>query len=50
MKTHIKLISCFFIAVASSFTASLFTITTQTTSSKGAKRTTQVVYGTNEAP
>jgi Tfp pilus assembly protein PilX len=31
-------------------TASLFTITTQTTSSKGARRTTQVVYGTNEAP
>ena len=34
----------------SGLTASLFTITTQTTSSKGAQRTTQVVYGTNESP
>jgi Tfp pilus assembly protein PilX len=37
-------------AWGSSCVASLFRITTQTTSSKGARRTTQVVYGTNEAP
>lgn len=34
----------------SGLTASLFTITAQTTSSKGASRTVQIVYGTNEAP
>jgi len=34
----------------SGLTASMFTITTQTTSGKGANRTVQIIYGTNEAP